>query len=380
MTEQWTTIAVVGPQSREVVAHLAPEVDLSNEAFPFMAFRETTLASGIPARICRISFSGELAYEINVSAWYGRAVWEEVYAIGRPYDITPYGTETMHVLRAEKGYIIVGQDTDGTVTPQDAGMSWVVSKRKDFVGSRSYSRADTSRTDRKQLVGLLPERSQDPATRGHPARRAERAPTPSRPVPMLGHVTSSYHSPALGRPFALALVADGRAGSARPCSPRWARTWCRSRWPTPSSTTPKGPSEMAEPTIAAGAGAGAGAGPAALRRSPLTHLAERMRDATVTGARGVALTERPFLTMVNLRVVPLPKRPTASRRTWGRRSRGSAATPPHPAPTRSAGSAPTSGWCCPRPTGPLWPPGCGRHLAQTRARWWTSRRTAPRWS
>ncbi|MFJ7071695.1 sarcosine oxidase subunit alpha family protein [Streptomyces sp. NPDC098781] len=211
VTEQWTTIAVVGPQSREVVAHLAPDVDLSNEAFPFMAFRETTLASGVPARICRISFSGELAYEINVSAWYGPAVWEEVYAIGRPYDITPYGTETMHVLRAEKGYIIVGQDTDGTVTPQDAGMAWVVSQRKDFIGRRSHSRADTCRPDRRHLVGLLPL---DRATRlpeGTQLVAPDVPVTPaSGPVPMLGHVTSSYHSPALGRPFALALVSGGR--------------------------------------------------------------------------------------------------------------------------------------------------------------------------
>ncbi|MGP3990138.1 sarcosine oxidase subunit alpha family protein [Streptomyces sp. 3N207] len=212
VTEQWATIAVVGPQSREVVAHLAPEVDLSNESFPFMAFRETTLASGIPARICRISFSGELAYEINVSAWYGPAVWDEVYAIGRPYDITPYGTETMHVLRAEKGYIIVGQDTDGTVTPQDAGMSWAVSKRKDFVGNRSYSRADTSRADRKQLVGLLPSDRRTRLPEGTQLVAPNVPLTPEAgPVPMLGHVTSSYHSPALGRPFALALVADGRA-------------------------------------------------------------------------------------------------------------------------------------------------------------------------
>ncbi|MFF8369986.1 sarcosine oxidase subunit alpha family protein [Streptomyces lydicus] len=211
VTEQWTTIAVVGPRSREVVAQLAPDVDLSAEAFPFMAFRETTLASGVPARICRISFSGELAYEINVSAWYGLAVWEEVEAIGRPYDITPYGTETMHVLRAEKGYIIVGQDTDGTVTPQDAGMSWVVSKQKDFVGKRSYSRADTSRTDRKQLVGLLPS---DRTTRLPEGTQLIAPDVPltaeAGPVAMLGHVTSSYHSEALGRPFALALVAAGR--------------------------------------------------------------------------------------------------------------------------------------------------------------------------
>ncbi|MEX1658619.1 sarcosine oxidase subunit alpha family protein [Streptomyces pseudovenezuelae] len=210
VTEQWATIAVVGPQSRAVVGHLAPDLDLSNEAFPFMAFRETTLASGVPARVCRISFSGELAYEINVSAWYGRSVWEEVDAVGRPYGITPYGTETMHVLRAEKGYIIVGQDTDGTVTPQDAGMSWVVSKQKDFIGKRSFARADTSRTDRKQLVGLLPA---DRTTRLPEGTQlvAPETDLESVPVPMLGHVTSSYHSPALGRPFALALVADGQA-------------------------------------------------------------------------------------------------------------------------------------------------------------------------
>ncbi|WP_413105286.1 sarcosine oxidase subunit alpha family protein [Streptomyces sp. Inha503] len=211
VTEQWATIAVVGPQSREVVAHLAPDVDLSNEAFPFMALRETTLASGIPARICRISFSGELAYEINVSAWYGLAVWEEVYAVGRPYDITPYGTETMHVLRAEKGYIIVGQDTDGTVTPQDAGMSWVVSKQKDFIGKRSYSRPDTSRPDRKHLVGLLPTDRGTRLPEGTQLIAPNVPVTPEAgPVPMLGHVTSSYHSQALGRPFALALVAAGR--------------------------------------------------------------------------------------------------------------------------------------------------------------------------
>ncbi|MET7733310.1 sarcosine oxidase subunit alpha family protein [Streptomyces sp. NPDC005402] len=210
VTEQWATIAVVGPQSRAVVAPLAPDLDLSNEAFPFMAFRETTLASGVPARICRISFSGELAYEINVPAWYGLSVWEEVDAVGRPYGITPYGTETMHVLRAEKGYIIVGQDTDGTVTPQDAGMGWVVSKQKDFIGKRSFARADTSRTDRKQLVGLLPA---DRTTRLPEGTQlvAPDVDVKTVPVPMLGHVTSSYHSPALGRPFALALVADGQA-------------------------------------------------------------------------------------------------------------------------------------------------------------------------
>ena len=211
VTEQWTTVAVVGPQSRAVISKIAPELDVSNDAFPFMTFRETTLASGIPARVCRISFSGELAFEVNVSGWYGAQVWEDIYDAGREFGITPYGTETMHVLRAEKGYPIVGQDTDGSVTPQDAGMEWIVSKVKDFVGKRSYSRTDTARTDRKHLVSVLPS---DPALRlpegtqliGHTAS----VNAGIQPVPMLGHVTSSYHSAALGRSFALALIKNGR--------------------------------------------------------------------------------------------------------------------------------------------------------------------------
>lgn len=211
VTEQWATTAVVGPRSRDIVARLAPGLDLSNESFPFMAFRDTTLASGVPARICRISFSGELAYEINVSSWYGLAVWEQVAGAGKPYGITPYGTETMHVLRAEKGFIIVGQDTDGTVTPHDAGMGWVVSKQKDFIGKRSLSRPDTVRRDRKHLVGLLPADGATVLPEGTQIVAPDTPLTPgSGPVPMLGHVTSSYHSQALGRPFALALVEGGR--------------------------------------------------------------------------------------------------------------------------------------------------------------------------
>ena len=211
VTEEWSTVAVVGPKSREVIARLAPEVDLSNEAFPFMTFAETTLANGIPARICRISFSGELAFEINVETFYGRAVWEAVDEAGAEFGITPYGTETMHVLRAEKGFIIVGQDTDGTVTPQDAGMEWVVSKFKDFIGNRSFARADTAREDRKHLVGVLPV---DGSTRLPEGAQLVAAGTPITPeiapVPMIGHVTSSYASAALGRPFGLALVENGR--------------------------------------------------------------------------------------------------------------------------------------------------------------------------
>ncbi|QUH00678.1 (2Fe-2S)-binding protein [Saccharopolyspora erythraea] len=208
VTEQWATIAVAGPDSRAVVGRMAPALDVSAEAFGFMEFRDTVLHNGIPARICRISFSGELAYEINVASWYGLAVWEAVAEAGAGHGITPYGTETMHVLRAEKGFVIVGQDTDGTVTPHDLGMDWVVSKRKDFVGRRSFARPDTAREDRKQLVGLLPV---DPAERLPEGAQLVAPDAPAEPpVPMLGHVTSSYRSAALGRTFALALVADGR--------------------------------------------------------------------------------------------------------------------------------------------------------------------------
>src|SRR5439155_9095939 len=115
------------------------------------------VVAGMPARVFRISFSGELAYEVNVPSWYGRSLWDAIVTAGRSLGVTPYGTEAMHVLRAEKGYVIVGQDTDGTVTPQDLGMDWAVSKKKrDFIGRRSFVRADTRRGDRKQLVGLLP--------------------------------------------------------------------------------------------------------------------------------------------------------------------------------------------------------------------------------
>lgn len=212
VTEQYSTVAVVGPKSRAVLAKLAPELDLDNESFPFMAFKETTLASGIEARICRISFSGELAYEINVPSWYGLKVWEAVAAAGEEFNITPYGTETMHVLRAEKGFIIVGQDTDGTVTPQDASMEWVVSKVKDFVGKRSFDRVDNKREDRKQLVTVLPEDKTLRLPEGTQLVNHGTALTQAtEPVPMEGFATSSYHSPALGRSFAMVMLKNGRA-------------------------------------------------------------------------------------------------------------------------------------------------------------------------
>ncbi len=208
VTDHWATVALVGPKSRAVMRKLAPDLDVSAAGFPFMTFRDAVVA-GVPARVARISFSGELAYEINVPSWYGLPVWEAVMAAGAEYDITPYGTETMHVLRAEKGYVIVGQDTDGTVTPLDLGMDWIVSKNKEFIGKRSLRRPDTARPDRKQLVGLLPVDPEELLPEGAQLL-AEGVRPDTVPVPMLGHVTSSYRSAALGRTFALALLAGGR--------------------------------------------------------------------------------------------------------------------------------------------------------------------------
>ena len=212
VTEQWHTFPVVGPKSRDVVGAVFADLDVSNEAFPFMAWRDTTL-DGVHVRIGRVSFSGELAYEVNVMGWYATAVWERLIEAGQQYGITPYGTETMHVLRAEKGYPIIGQDTDGTVTPQDLGMSWAVSKKKpDFVGKRSFTRSENLNPLRKQFVGLLPTDADTVLPEG--AQIVEFVADgvlPPPPVPMLGHVTSSYRSAELGRPFALALVKGGHA-------------------------------------------------------------------------------------------------------------------------------------------------------------------------
>jgi sarcosine oxidase subunit alpha len=206
VTDHWADMAVVGPHSREVVRTLFPTIDLSPDTFPFMAIREGE-TGGIPVRLHRITFSGELAYELWTPSWYGLALWEAVMAAGEPFGITPYGTEAMHVLRAEKGYIICGQETDGTVTPHDLGMDWIVSKKKSFVGQRSHQRSDAMRPDRKQLVGLLPVDGTQLLPEG---AQLVMQPNSAVPTRMVGHVTSSYRSAALGRTFALAMVQGGR--------------------------------------------------------------------------------------------------------------------------------------------------------------------------
>jgi sarcosine oxidase, subunit alpha len=205
VTDHWSTTALAGPKSRDVLKKLCTDVDFDDAAFPFMSYREGTVA-GVKARIMRISFSGERSYEINVPAAQGLKVWEAIQAAGAPYGITPYGTETMHVLRAEKGYIIVGQDTDGSVTPIDLGMGAMVTKTKDCLGKRSLARSDTARPDRKQFVGLLAD---DPQIVLEEGAAIVEEPTPGIPLRGAGHVTSSYASPTLGRSIALALLKGG---------------------------------------------------------------------------------------------------------------------------------------------------------------------------
>ena len=207
-TEQYAVIALQGPNARKVLEPLVDGIDLSAEAFPHMAIREGMIC-GIPTRLFRVSFTGELGFEVNVPTAYGLALWERLMAEGEQYYITPYGTEAMHVLRAEKGFIIVGQDTDGTVTPYDAGLDWAVGKKKpDFVGRRSLARPDIVATGRKQLVGLLTDDPNVVLEEG-----AQIVADPNQPIPMtmIGHVTSSYWSEALGRSIAIALVAGGQA-------------------------------------------------------------------------------------------------------------------------------------------------------------------------
>jgi sarcosine oxidase subunit alpha len=204
VTEQWHTFPSL-TKSRDVVG--AVFGNRRQQRLPFMAWRDTTHGFlGVGG-----SFFGGVV--ISVIGWYATAVWEKLIAAGEAYGITPYGTETMHVLRAEKGYPIIGQDTDGTITPHDLGMSWAVSKKKpDFIGKRSFTRSENLNPLRKQFVGLLPVDAETVLPEGAQIiEAAADGALPPAPVPMLGHVTSSYRSAELGRPFALALVKGGHA-------------------------------------------------------------------------------------------------------------------------------------------------------------------------
>ena len=206
VTDHWATMTLSGPNSRKLLAKVT-DIDLDKDAFPFMSWKEG-LVGGVPARVFRISFTGELSYEVNVQADYALGVWEQIIEAGKEFDLTPYGTETMHVLRAEKGFIIVGQDTDASVTPDDLNMGWCVGRTKPFswIGKRGMNRADCLREDRKQLVGLKPI---DPNQVLPEGAQLVFDPKQSIPMQMVGHVTSSYMSAAMGYSFAMAVVKGG---------------------------------------------------------------------------------------------------------------------------------------------------------------------------
>jgi sarcosine oxidase subunit alpha len=207
-TEQWAVIALQGPNARRVLEPLVEGLDISAAAMPHMSVARGRIC-GVPMLLMRVSFTGELGFEINVPADFGLAVWQAIWDAGRAHGITPYGTEAMHVLRADKGYIIVGQDTDGTVTPDDAGLDWAVGKSKpDFVGKRALQRPALASPYRKQLVGLL---TRDPQRVLEEGAQIVSGRQRAAPQPAIGHVTSSYHSARLGRSIALALLSGGRA-------------------------------------------------------------------------------------------------------------------------------------------------------------------------
>jgi len=208
VTEQWAQFAVAGADARKILEQLGGDIDFSPQAFPFMAVREGTLG-GYPVRVFRISFSGELSFEVATPANHGRGLWDAILAAGREFGIEAYGTEALHVLRAEKGFIVVGDETDGTVTPDDVGLSGLVSKKKrDFIGKRSLEQSYLKSAGRKQLVGLLTEDPKEVLPDGAHAVETVKS---ARPMTTIGHVTSTYHSPTLDRSIAMALVADGRA-------------------------------------------------------------------------------------------------------------------------------------------------------------------------
>ncbi|CAM5775418.1 sarcosine oxidase subunit alpha [Labrys miyagiensis] len=207
-TEQWAVIAVQGLHARDVLAPLVEGIDISRDGMPHMSVKEGRIC-GVPTRLFRMSFTGETGFEVNVPSAYGRAVWEAIHAEVVKHDGCAYGTEAMHVLRAEKGYIIVGQDTDGTLTPDEAGVGWAVGKAKaDFVGKRGLMRPDLQDTNRKQFVGLL---TADPGVVLEEGAQITEVAAPAIGEHALGHVTSSYWSSNLGRSIALCNLERGRS-------------------------------------------------------------------------------------------------------------------------------------------------------------------------
>jgi sarcosine oxidase subunit alpha len=205
LTEQVAQVAVVGPNARKLLEKLGG-MDVSAESLPFMAWADGTIG-GIDCRAYRISFSGELSYEIAVPANKGLAFWEMLIEAGAEFGAMPYGTECLHIMRAEKGFIMIGDETDGTVIPQDLGLSWAISKKKDdFLGKRAQQRSFMDNPDRWQLVGL---EALDGSVLEDGAYAIAEGTNANGQVNTQGRVTSTYYSPTLGRGIAMGLVHKG---------------------------------------------------------------------------------------------------------------------------------------------------------------------------
>ncbi len=210
ITEQFTTFNISGPKTREIISKVFKEIDFSNENFPFMTFK-TFNYKNTQVRIMRASFTGELGYEIYISPNLALELWETIFKFGKEFNLVPYGTETMHLLRAEKGYVVIGQETDGTVTPIDINFNWMIGKnKKDFIGKRSLKRSDTIREDRKKLVGVLPLNKSQFIEEGQHIVECQNLPRKIKtPINYLGHISSSYHSPNLNHCISMAMIKGG---------------------------------------------------------------------------------------------------------------------------------------------------------------------------
>ena len=205
LTEQYAQVGVVGPKARDVLEKLGG-LDVSKEALGFMEYAEGRLGA-FDVRVFRISFSGELSYEIAVPAGQGLAFWQALCAAGEEFGIMPYGTEALHVMRAEKGFIMIGDETDGTVIPQDLGLDWAISKKKsDFLGKRAQERSHMVDPDRWKLVGL---ETLDGTVLPDGAYAVGEGANANGQRNTIGRVTSTYFSPTLNRGIAMGLVAQG---------------------------------------------------------------------------------------------------------------------------------------------------------------------------
>ncbi len=204
-TEQWAGAALAGPNSRNLLSKLFPDIDVSNEAIPFMGYKEANLF-GVPARIFRISFSGELAYEINVESGYGIFMWEKVIELGKEMNIEPYGTEALSTLRIEMGHV-AGSEIDGRVISSDLSLEGMLSKKKDFIGKRSLNREAFLDPNREKIVGVVPLDKKSMIPEGSHLVKDSNAPLPN---PKLGHISASCWSVEYNNPFSLAILHNGK--------------------------------------------------------------------------------------------------------------------------------------------------------------------------